>query len=268
MQNGANTLNLASIIEHHAQISPDNEAIVCHETRLTFRQLNVFANRVAGALVEMGIKRGDKVALACPNLPFFPVVYYGIMKAGAAVVPLNILFKPREIAYHLKDSDAKAVFVFEGTSELPLAQIVKEGFDQVETCENFVVMTLDANTNAQFENAKTLTEITGDKPDEFETISDRAGRYLRDSLHIGNDRAAERRGTDASESDVERDDDLCNSHQIFRIRKSKKILRGGRTKNLSDYSAAVSHDRTNLSDEHESLRRSTASFCCRDLIRR
>ena len=99
------------------------------------------SNRVANALVEMGIGHGDKVALSCPNLPFFPIVYYGIMKAGAAVVPLNVLFKPREIAYHLKDSDAKAVFVFEGTDELPLAKCVKEAFDEVDTCEHLIVMT-------------------------------------------------------------------------------------------------------------------------------
>ena len=50
-------------------------------------------NRVANALVEMGIGHDDKVALLCPNLPYFPVIYYGIMKAGAVVVPLNCLFK-------------------------------------------------------------------------------------------------------------------------------------------------------------------------------
>jgi acyl-CoA synthetase (AMP-forming)/AMP-acid ligase II len=64
--------------------------------RFTYGQLNGLANRVANALVEMKIGRGDKVALSCPNLPFFPIVYYGILKAGAAVVPLNVLFKPRE----------------------------------------------------------------------------------------------------------------------------------------------------------------------------
>ena len=143
MEYGATVLNLASIIEHHARITPDREALVWNEMRFTFKQLNGLSNRVAHALVEMGIGRGDKVALACPNLPFFPIVYYGILKAGAAVVPLNILFKEREIAYHLADSDAKAVFVFEGTDELPLAQTVKDGFDQTETCENLIVMTID-----------------------------------------------------------------------------------------------------------------------------
>ena len=166
----ATTLNLASIIEHHARLAPDREAIVCSATRLTFGQLNALSNRVANALVEMRIGHGDKVALCCPNLPFFPIVYYAIMKAGAAVVPLSILFKPREIAYHLTDSDAKAVFVFEGTRELPLAQTVKEGFDQVETCENLIVMTIDPTAESKIEGARTLTEITKDQPETFDTF--------------------------------------------------------------------------------------------------
>jgi long-chain acyl-CoA synthetase len=169
MQYGATTLNLASIIEHHARITPDREAIVWRDTRLTFGQLNALSNRVANALVEMGIGHGDKVALACPNLPFFPIVYYAIMKAGAAVVPLCILFKPREFAYHLRDSDAKAVFTFEGTPEFPLGKLVKEGFDQVESCENLIVMTADLMAPSPFPEHRTLTQITFDKPETFET---------------------------------------------------------------------------------------------------
>lgn len=171
MEYGATTLNLASIIEHHAKLASQKEAVVWNEMRFTFGQLNALANRVANALTEMGIGRGDKVALCCPNLPFFPIVYYGILKAGAAVVPLNVLFKPREIAYHLADSDAKAVFVFEGTAELPLAQTVKEGFDQVESCENLIVMTINPTAPCRFDDCKTLTEITRDQPDTFETVA-------------------------------------------------------------------------------------------------
>ena len=167
--NNATTLNLASVIEHHARLAPAKEAIVWNEMRFTYGQLNGLANRVANALTEMNIGHGDKVALVCPNLPFFPIVYYAILKVGAAVVPLSILFKPREIAYHLKDSDAKAVFVFEGTEELPMAQSVKEGFDQVETCEHLVVMTASPLASSPFENCPTLTQITFDKPETFET---------------------------------------------------------------------------------------------------
>ncbi len=170
MEFGTTTLNVASVIEHHARLTPDKEAIVWNEMRFTFGQLNGLANRVANALAKMNIGRGDKVALCCPNLPFFPIVYYGIMKAGAAVVPLNILFKEREIAYHLSDSDAKAIFVFEGTDELPLAKTAKEGFDQVESCEHLIVMTNAPLAPAPFENAKTLTEITASESEEFETF--------------------------------------------------------------------------------------------------
>ena len=73
--------------------------------------------------ITFGLSKGDKVALSCPNLPYFPIVYYGILKTGAVVVPLNVLLKGREIAYHLGDSEAKAYFCFEGTAELPMLDV-------------------------------------------------------------------------------------------------------------------------------------------------
>jgi len=183
MEFSATTLNLASMVSHHARLAPQSEAIVWGDIRMTYLQLDAMSNRVANALVEMGIGHGDKVALSCPNLPFFPVIYYGIMKAGAAVVPLSVLFKPREIAYHLRDSDAKAVFAFEGTAELPLGACVKEAFDEVDTCKHLVVITnecLRAETTPSAEAAATphseggelghatLAQIIEGKPDTFE----------------------------------------------------------------------------------------------------
>jgi long-chain acyl-CoA synthetase len=168
MEGRATTLNLASIVSHNARLAPQNEAIIMDDVRLTYGQLDGLSNRVANALVEMGIGYGDKVALCCPNLPFFPIVYYGIMKAGAVVVPLNVLFKPREIAYHLQDSDAKAIFVFEGTDDLPLAQTVKEGFDQAPKCERLIVMTSELMGKSPLPDHETLTQITFDKSEQFE----------------------------------------------------------------------------------------------------
>lgn len=164
----ATTLNLAAIVTHHAKLSPDNEAIVCGDVRLTYRQLDAMSNKVANALKAMGIGRGDKVALNCPNLPFFPAVFYGILKAGAAVVPLCVLFTPREIEYHLKDSDAKAVFVFEGTADLPLAASTKEAFDKIDGCEHLIVMTKDLLAESPFSEHKTLTQATAGMADTFE----------------------------------------------------------------------------------------------------
>jgi long-chain acyl-CoA synthetase len=167
--NSPTTLNLASIVTHHARLSPDKEAIVWNDTRLSYAQLDAMSNKVANALVKMGIGHGDKVALNCPNLPFFPIVYYGILKAGAVVVPLCVLFKAREIAYQLEDSDAKAVFVFEGTDELPVAAESKKAFDEVSTCEHLVVMTKELFGASPFPEHKTLTQAIGPESDRFET---------------------------------------------------------------------------------------------------
>ena len=93
--------SLASLLENSAAKYPDREAVVLGDVRLTYAQVNGAANQVANLLVSRGIQPGDKVALSCPNLPFFPIVYYGILKAGATVVPLNVLLKGREVAYHL-----------------------------------------------------------------------------------------------------------------------------------------------------------------------
>jgi long-chain acyl-CoA synthetase len=97
-------LNLAVLLEDSARTFPDRDAVVHGKTRLTYAELEAKASQVAGALAARGLGRGDRVALSCPNLPYFPVVYYGILKAGATVVPLNILLTEREIAYHLADS--------------------------------------------------------------------------------------------------------------------------------------------------------------------
>ena len=113
-------LNLSVLLEDTARRHPDRDAVVLGDVRLDYQTLNAMANQVANLLVSRGIKPGDKVALSCPNLPQFPAVYYAILKTGAVVVPLNVLLKGREVAYHLEDSDAKAYVCFEGTPELPM----------------------------------------------------------------------------------------------------------------------------------------------------
>src|SRR5205823_4279046 len=115
------------------------------------------ANQVANLLVERGIGAGDKVAISCPNLPYFPVIYYGILKVGAVVVPLNILLKGREIAYHLDDSDAKAYFCFEGTPDLPVGENGWAGFGQAAGCKHFFLLTADPNASSAAGDAESFS---------------------------------------------------------------------------------------------------------------
>ncbi|MFF5077866.1 long-chain fatty acid--CoA ligase [Actinoplanes sp. NPDC000266] len=163
-------LNLSILLEDSARTFPDRAAVVLGERRLTYAQVNAAANQVANLLVSRGVRPGDKVALSCPNLPYFPVVYYGILKAGAVVVPLNVLLKGREIAYHLKDAEAKAYLCFEGTPELPMGAAGFEGFGQAEGCETFFLITADPAAPSPIEGAETLGAHLKDQAPAFETV--------------------------------------------------------------------------------------------------
>jgi long-chain acyl-CoA synthetase len=163
-------LNLSMLIEHHARMHPDREAIVAGTVRLTYAQLDGAARRIAGALVALGVKPGDHVALSCPNTPHFPIAYFGILKTGAAVVPLNVLLKPREIAQHLRDSAARAYLCFEGSAELPMAQMGHAAFGEVDSCEHFVVMTKDPAAGSPIAGTLTLDALMHAAPAAFETV--------------------------------------------------------------------------------------------------
>ncbi|NUP01003.1 MAG: AMP-binding protein, partial [Nonomuraea sp.] len=76
-------LNLSIVLEDSARNAPDRTALVLGDLRLSYAVVDSVANQVANLLVARGIGRGDKVALLCPNLPYFPFVYFGILKAGA-----------------------------------------------------------------------------------------------------------------------------------------------------------------------------------------
>ena len=170
------TYNLATLLEKSAQDYPDRTAVVlprpgADAARLTYAEVDAFANMVANLLVSRGVQPGDKVALTCPNLPFFTVVYFGILKAGATVVPLNVLLKAREVAYHLEDSDAKAYFCFEGTPELPMGEAGHEGFSRVDGCEHFFVITADLAAPSPIEGVETMAQAMGGQPATFDTVA-------------------------------------------------------------------------------------------------
>ena len=133
-------LNLSVILEDSARRYPAQPAFTFMDTTMNYAQINGAANMVAAGLKSKGIQVGDKVALSCFNLPYFPIVYFGILKAGGVVVPLSVLLKKDEIAYHLQDSDAKAYFCFIGTDDLPMGKMGYEGFREAPNCEHFFMI--------------------------------------------------------------------------------------------------------------------------------
>lgn len=163
-------LNLASILEDSARNYPDKTALIYGEQKYTFAQINGAANKIANALVDNGIGNGDNVALSMLNLPYFPMIYYAILKTGATVVPLNVLLKRNEIAYHLKDSEAKAYFSFIGTPELKMGEEAYAGFSQVDNCLNFWLVT-PSGMESPMEGVQTLDSLMAERSLFFKIAS-------------------------------------------------------------------------------------------------
>ena len=163
--------NLAICLEDSATRHSQALALISETKQITYKEFNEKVNQVANGLVNLGIKEGDRVALQCPNLIHFPIVYYGILKVGAIVVPLSILFKKQELVYHLKDSGAKAFFAYQGTESLPIADHAIAAFSAVEMVSHLILIenfNLKKPSNSGFvlyhplvENQKTSFEFYG-----------------------------------------------------------------------------------------------------------
>jgi len=100
--------NLTDTTRRHAE----RVAVRVDDAMMTYRALDEASARVAGLLHERGLKPGDRVGIMMPNVAEVPVVYYGILRAGGVVVPMNPLLKAREVAYYLGDSGAGLMFAW------------------------------------------------------------------------------------------------------------------------------------------------------------
>ncbi|HEV8648937.1 MAG TPA: long-chain fatty acid--CoA ligase [Actinomycetes bacterium] len=102
--------NLALNLVEAKDMYPHRAAVRLDGLVLTYDELDERSARVAGLLAARGVEPGDRVGLMLPNVPQFPMLYYGVLRAGAVVVPMNPLLKAREIEYYLGDSGAKLIF--------------------------------------------------------------------------------------------------------------------------------------------------------------
>lgn len=102
-------MNIGSLLPRHARYRPDHTAVVFNERRLTFSQFNRRVNRLANALLDLGVSKGDKIATILPNCLELLDVYWAIAKIGAVVVPLSTLTRGKGLVNLLKDSDVTTV---------------------------------------------------------------------------------------------------------------------------------------------------------------
>ncbi len=148
------SLNLATLLRESAKKFPNKTAIAINDVSLPYSMVHGFAQKFAGALKKLGIKRGEHVALMMPNVPQFTISYFGSHYAANPVVPLNVLLTPDEVAYHLEDSDATAIVVWEMFYEQARA-----GFDRVDSCREIIVVKADRTDITAPDGAHNYTAV-------------------------------------------------------------------------------------------------------------
>ena len=104
--------NLASNLMEAREMYAERAAVRLLDSVLTYAELDERSAGVAGLLADLGVGPGDRVGIMLPNVLEFPVIYYGVLRAGAVVVPMNPLLRSREVEYYLGDSGASAIFAW------------------------------------------------------------------------------------------------------------------------------------------------------------
>ncbi len=137
------TLNLAETVTRSAERHPDRPALRLGDAELTYAELGDACSRLATMLRDRGMEQGDRVAIMLPNVPQFPIAYYGILRAGGVVVPMNVLLKQREIRFFLEDSGARLLLAWHGfldearagaeTASTEVVEVEPESFSKILT---------------------------------------------------------------------------------------------------------------------------------------
>jgi long-chain acyl-CoA synthetase len=123
--------SLAQLLTETTARYGERPALRLDDTVVSYDALNEGATRVAGLLKDRGLEPGDRVGIMLPNVPYFGAVYYGALRAGGVVVPVNVLLKGREVAFYLADSGAKVLVAWHGFADAAFEGAQAAGADTI-----------------------------------------------------------------------------------------------------------------------------------------
>jgi long-chain acyl-CoA synthetase len=144
-------LNVADLVSVTAKRTPDATALIFQDQPISYGALDREIDRAAAGFAALGIRPGDRVALLVHNVPHFVYAYYGLLRAGGVMIPLNTMYTSEEVSYIVADADARAVVVAE-----PFVGIVDGLRDTLPMLEHIIV----AGTRAPV-GAMTWEQMTG-----------------------------------------------------------------------------------------------------------
>ncbi|MER5739292.1 long-chain fatty acid--CoA ligase [Streptomyces sp. NPDC002262] len=196
-------MNLADLLGRSAAEHGDRTAVELGTTRISYAELDATVGRVAALLDARGVRPGDRIGVMLPNLTEFPALYYGALRAGAVVVPMNPLLKSREIAHYLQDSGAKLLFVFDAVAD--------EAAKGAEGCDTVVVPVAPG----------ALAGLLADHPDPV-TASVGGGRDTAVILYTSGT-TGKPKGAELSHDNIARNTELC-ARDLFDLRPQDVVL--------------------------------------------
>jgi long-chain acyl-CoA synthetase len=117
-------ISLGELLKQAAKKHPNAVAVSFLGRDISYSELDLFSDKFAGALIQLGVQKGDRVALFLPNIPQFIIAYFGVLKAGAVVVTVSPMYKEWELQFQLEDSGAQTIVLQD--SLYPTLQKVKQ----------------------------------------------------------------------------------------------------------------------------------------------
>ena len=226
--------NLAKNLTDTTRAHAGRVAVRVDNAAMTYRALDEASARVAGLLHERGLKPGDRVGIMMPNVAEVPVVYYGVLRAGGVVVPMNPLLKAREVAYYLGDSGAGLIFAWHA-----FADQARAGAEQAEA-ESIVVDAVGfpdllASATPDYQVADTSDEDTAVILYTSGTTGHPKGAELTHGNLISNTEVTR---TDIVRAGPERRD-IRRASAVPRVRADGRAQRRGGGRGVLDPAAAV-----------------------------
>jgi long-chain acyl-CoA synthetase len=205
-------MNVAALVEDSARRVPERTAFVTPAgDRLDYATLNAEVDRVAAGLQELGVERGDRVALGMHNVPEFAVGYFGILRAGGVVVPLNAMLTRAETARVLADSGARAALTWGS-----FADSVEAAASDVESVQHVI----GEDEWTKFSGGKTSpapVEVTADDLAVLAYTSGTTGEPKGAMLTHGNLRSNLRQQMAIPDAHVTEDDVVFLALPLFHI---------------------------------------------------
>ena len=151
------SMNLSSQLKNTAKVNADKTAYYFMDQKVSYAEFDGAVTRFASGLKQLGVKKGDHIALLLGNSPHFVISLYGAMRLGATVIPINPIYTPDEIGYILNNGDVKVIIALDLL--LPLAEKMEALLPKVESyiiCESNPLNKVDVSTN---EKMKSFSDV-------------------------------------------------------------------------------------------------------------